>query len=331
MENNMFNLLIENSKELDNAGGMLTENIFKKCSALSLTLKGIKADSNKINEAIKVVKDNTSIISNFRGNNLFTTAVTISYEEDMDSAFKEVDNIYNKLKKLFPSSQYLVLAAIVIFNARNRINIDEATKNTRVIYDDMKKNHKFLTGEEDISSAAMIATTSSNIEGSLDKIEEYYKTLKENGFSSGNNLQGLSHMLSLFNGSVKANVENVLMAEEALKDKNVPIKGTSLPLLSIVAVVTNDFDNFAEEVSDISEKLKNEKGFGNFSLGTNIRNMIALGLVASYYAEKLNDEEKSNLINTTNNIALTIQTTIEIAMASVVCATAAVSISSGSN
>ena len=59
--------------------------------------------------------------------------------------------------------------------------------------------------------------------------------------------------------------------------------------------------------------------------------MIALGLVASYYAEKLNDEEKTNLINTTNNIALTIQVTIEIAMASVVCATAAASIISGSN
>ena len=47
--------------------------------------------------------------------------------------------------------------------------------------------------------------------------------------------------------------------------------------------------------------------------------------------KELNDEEKSNLINTTNNIALTIQTTIEIAIASVVCATAAVSMSSGSN
>ncbi len=325
------NLLIENSRELDNAGGVFTENIFKKCSALSLTLKGIKADSNKINEAIKVIKNNTSIISNFRGNNLFTTAVTISYEEDMNSAFKEIDNIYNKLKNLFSSSQYLVLAAIVIFNARKRVNIEETVRNTRAIYDNMKKNHRFLTGEEDISSAAMIAITSSNLEGTLDKIEEYYRALKENGFSSGNNLQGLSHMLPLFNGEVKENVERVIRVEKALKENKVPIKGTSLPLLSIAAVVTDDFNSFAEEVKDISEKLKKEKGFGSFSLGSNIRNMMALGLAASNYAEKLNEEEKDNLINTTNNIALTIQITIEIAMASIVCATAAAASTSSSN
>ena len=59
--------------------------------------------------------------------------------------------------------------------------------------------------------------------------------------------------------------------------------------------------------------------------------MMALGLAASNYAEKLNEEEKDNLINTTNNIALTIQITIEIAMASIVCATAAAASTSSSN
>lgn len=138
-------------------------------------------------------------------------------------------------------------------------------------------------------------------------------------------------MLPLFNGEVKENVERVIRVEKALKENKVPIKGTSLPLLSIAAVVTDDFNSFAEEVKDISEKLKKEKGFGSFSLGSNIRNMMALGLAASNYAEKLNEEEKDNLINTTNNIALTIQITIEIAMASIVCATAAAASTSSSN
>lgn len=331
MENNMINLLINNSKELDNAGGLLTGNTFRKCSALSLTLKGVKADSYRINEGIKVIKSSTSMLSNFRGNNLFTTATIISIETDMNSAFEEINNIYLKLKNVFSSSEYLVLASIVIFNARYRINVDEAVKNTREIYDDMKNNHRFLTGKEDISAAAMIATTSSDIKETLSEIEEYYKALKGIGLGSGNNLQSLSHILPLFKGSVEENVNKVINIEKALKENKVPLKGYSLPLLGVAAIITDDTNMFAKEVREVSEIIKKEKGFGNFSLGSTIRNMIAVGIVASNYAEKLSDEEKANLINVTNNIALTIQIAIEIAATSAACAAAAASATSSSN
>ncbi len=331
MENNMINLLINNSKELDNAGGMLTKNTFRKCSALSLTLKGVKADSNRINEAIKIVKSKTSIISNFRGNNLFNTATVISIEEDMNSAFEEINNIYLKLKKVFSSSEYLVLASIVIFNARYRIGIDEAVKNTREIYDNMKKNHRFLTGKEDISAAAMIATTSSNIKETLNQIEEYYEALKNVGLGSKNNLQSISHILPLFKGSVEENVNKVINLEKALKENKVPLKGYSMPLLGVASIVADDANMFAKEVKEVSEIIKKEKGFGSLTLGSTIRNMIAVGIVASSYAEKLGDEEKANLISATNNIALTIQIAIEIAATSAACAAAAASAASSSN
>ena len=67
-----------------------------------------------------------------------------------------------------------------------------------------------------------------------------------------------------------------------------------------------------------------------FSLGSTIRNMIATGLVASYYANRLNDVDKQRIINTTNNITLTIQLAIEIAAASAAVGAAAAASSSGS-
>lgn len=170
-------LLVNNSGELDKAGGIFTGNSFRKCSALLLTLKGRNADSKKINQAIEVIKHNTSMLSNFRGNNLLTTATTISLEEDMKGSFKELMSIYDKLKGGFFTNQYLILAAIVIFNARDRIDVDDAVKNTRKVYDYMKNKHRFLTGQEDISAAAMIATTSINIELTLDEIEKCYEAL----------------------------------------------------------------------------------------------------------------------------------------------------------
>ena len=57
--------------------------------------------------------------------------------------------------------------------------------------------------------------------------------------------------------------------------------------------------------------------------------MIATGLVASYYVDRLNEEDKQTLIDTTNNIALTIQIAIEIA--TVAATTGAVAAASSSN
>lgn len=331
MESNIVKLLIENSRELDKAGGLLTGSLFRKCNALSLTLKGIKADSYRINEAIKVIKSNTSIVSHFRGNNLFNSAVAISTEIDMNSSFQEIHSIYKKLKNLFFTNEYLVLASIVLFNARYRVNVDEAIKNTRVVYDDMKKNHRFLTGQEDITAAAMIATTSANLENTLNKIEEYYESLRNSGFWSGNNLQSLSHILPLFQGNVEENVSKVKDTEKALKENKVALNGYSLPILGVAAVVTDDANKFSKEVREVSEKIKKEKGFGSLTLGVALRNMIAVGIVASYYIETLNEEEKANLINTTNNIALTIQIAMEFAASSAACAAIAATSTSSSN
>lgn len=323
-------LFINNSKELDKAGGIFTANSFRKCNALTLTLKNKKADADRINEAIKIIKKNTVLMSNFRGNNLLTTAITISLENDMESSFKELMNIYEKLKGFFFANQYLILASIVIFNARNRVNIDDAVKNTREVYNDMKKNHRFLTGQEDISYAAIIATTSTNIERTLNEIEECYEALRSSGFSSGNNTQSLSHILPLFNGSAYEKVIRILKVQNALKDNKISLKYYSLPVLGVAAFINDDPDVFAKEVREVSEKLKQENGFGMFSLGSTIRNMIATGFVASYYANRLNDVDKQRIINTTNNITLTIQLAIEIAAASAAVGAAAAASSSGS-
>lgn len=253
------------------------------------------------------------MLSNFRGYNLLTTATTISLEENMKGSFIELMSIYDKLKGFFFTNQYLILAAIVIFNARDRVDIDDAVKNTRKVYDYMKKKHRFLTGQEDISAAAMIATTSINIELTLNEIEECYEALIKKGFGIGNNTQSLSHILPLFSGSVEEKVQRVFNVNMALKNNGVPLRYYSLPILGVVAGITDDPNAFAKEVKEVNDKIKSEKGFGTFTLGSTIRNMIATGLVASYYVDRLNEEDKQTLIDTTNNIALTIQIAIEIA------------------
>ena len=73
MINNKISLFLDNVNTF----------IFIKCAALTLTMKNKKADADKINHCRDILKNNTSLFSNFRGNNMLTssannTALTIT-------------------------------------------------------------------------------------------------------------------------------------------------------------------------------------------------------------------------------------------------------------
>lgn len=329
MNNESLDLLIHNSKVLENTGSFFTANAFRKCNALGLTLKNKKADADRINEAIEIIKESTSIFSNFRGNNLLTIAIRISLEIDMKSAFNEIEKIYIKLKNYFLTNQYLVLAAQVIYDSKNIIDIDIAVENTRKAYDHMKKNHIFLTGQEDITSAAMIAITNTNFDGTFKEIESYYTLLRDKGFWAGNNLQSLSHILVLSEGSIEEKVNRVIKLKNSLLQEDISLKGQSLPMLGIVSFFNTDIDVFASKVKRAYDLLKKEKGFGMFSLTKQIRDMIAIAVVVADNIDKFNVDDSELIINTTNNITLTVQIAIQIAATAAASAGAAAA-SSGS-
>lgn len=332
--NEKMNLFLENNNALQNIKGSWSMyEVQKKSSALILTIRNKRINTERINLALQIIKDNTSVFSNFRGNNKLNIAIAISLEEDMEKSLKEIISIYNKLKEEFSSSEYLIIASQIIFNARYRVDIDLAVRNTKVAYDYMKKSHRFLTGREDISSAAIIATTSSDIEKTFIDIKECYNLLKSNGISSSNNIQALSHILSLINLPSKDKCKKVMEMYSVLKENKVPLKEFYLPLLGVVSFLTNNKEGFAKNVADLSKELKTYKGFGNFTLGSQLRNMLSTVLVSMDYLDDLDSDLKDRLIDSTNNIALTviiaIQTAI-IAASSAAAASAAASSSSSS-
>lgn len=331
ISNRKINLLIDNSEILDNVNGIgFGTNIFKKCNALNLAIKNKKADRERIEEAIRIIKKNTSLFSNFRGNNLVTTSVNISQELDIKGALEDIIVIYKGLKEEFFSNEYLILAAQIIYSAKDRVKVSEAIINTRIAYDYMKKSHRFLTGHEDICSAAVIATTSNNLEKTFVDVEECYTTLSELGFSKGNYLQGLCNMLAVINLPVEEKCERVYKMRKSLEENGINLKGHAFPILGIIPFVCDDYDDFGEAVGIVSEKIRNAKGFGNFSLGSHLRNMIAVSLVASEHSEYLCEKLKENIENLTNNASLSIVIAMQVAAASAAAASAAAASSSGS-
>ncbi|GAA0109771.1 MULTISPECIES: DUF4003 family protein [Clostridium] len=323
MIENKIELLIKNSNSLENVKSTFGMDTFKRCNALNLTLRNINANVEKINHCIDIIKNNSSIFSNFRGNNLLTTAVNLSMQPNPEESFNDIMIIYGKLKNYFLNNQFLVLAAQIIYNYKNTNDIDLIVINTRKAYDTMKKNHLFLTGQDDICAAALIATTSNNLDQTFIDMEECYNILRSNSFYSGNNLQALSHILSLFEGLSQEKCNKVILLDKVLRNHSVPLKGYSLPILGVAALTNADYEKFATDLNSINNSLKKQSGFGSFTLGRAVRNMIIASLLSLESIEDTNSLIKEKLIETTNNISLNIVIIMQIAAATAATSAAA--------
>lgn len=333
MINSKVDLFLENNRELKKVNGSWGMYEFQlKSNALTCTMKNQRIDIERINLALDIIKKNTGVFSNFRGINKLTTAITISFETNMEESLKEIIDIYNKLKERFHSSEYLVIAAQVLFNARNRVNVEISIERTKEAYDYMKQQHKYLTGQEDVANAAIIATTSSNLQETFKDIEESYEYLLKNKFASRNSLQGLSHILSLINMSPQEKCEEVLKVNSLLREKKVSIKEYYVPMLGIIAFLADNKEGFADNIVELNLQLKKEKGFGDFSMDSNFRNMISATLVSMEHLDSLDSTLRENIINNTNNIALTVAIAVQTAIlvSSVAAASAASAASSSS-
>lgn len=328
-----LNLFIKNNEILEEVVGLgfSSVSLMRKCAALNLTTKNKIADKIKIEESVKIIKDKTSIFSNFRGNNLLNTAINIYEEDNVSDALEDINAIYKGLKEEFFNNQYLILAAQIIYFARKRAVVSKAITDTGLAYGHMKKDHIFLTGQEDICAAALIATTSINLEDTFREVEDCYTLLNAAGFPKRNELQGLCNMLSIINIEKREKCKMVVKMNNTLNNHDIPLRRYAMPLLGITPFICDDYDLFAKEAKEVSDKLKKIRGFGFFSISGYIRDMIAVSIVASVYAESLNEELNEQMISLTNNASLNIVIAMQIAAASAAAAAGAAAASSASN
>ncbi|MBU5227640.1 DUF4003 domain-containing protein [Clostridium senegalense] len=287
-------------------------NLIKACNALSLAIENRVIDAKSTNEAIKVINKNTSFFSVFKNDNvLLSLATTISLTHNPKLVFLEIKGVYEKLQKYFSSSEYLVMAANIIYKHGKKYGIYETVERTKISYELMRKNHKFLTSKEDYCAAAMIAMTCENLDETFNGIEKNYKYLSENGFNKSNELQTLTHMLSFANGTVEEKALKVVKLYKFLKENDFPLKGQLLPLVGIVTSIVNDNDKFLDDVKSVDDELE-KNGFGNFVFGKDNRAVVSVALTLSSYTDSMKNKVVNGLIesiatNTITNVLIETQ------------------------
>ena len=168
--------------------------IYPLCSII-YTSKNLKINIDKIKEADAIIKNNMGIFSSFRGVGRLALATLLSLENDPEDFFMKVRDVYEILREEFKTSSFLPFTAFMI--AKN-VKTDEhlnVTLKARDMYKLMKANHPLLTSGEDTSFAALFAMSPKSNEEISDDVEECYRLLKKEFYSS-DAVQSLSHVLA---------------------------------------------------------------------------------------------------------------------------------------
>lgn len=281
------NLLTKNYGALKEVKAASWMGIILHGCALTHTLKDKEINIQLVNECVDLIRDNTYIFSDFRGNSSVNTAIILSLQPNPKSSLEEILEIHKKLKqKKFYSGDCLALVANTIFENKNKINIDECIEKMKYIYEAMRQNHPFLTSVDDYMSACTIAINSKNIEEDLNNMEKAYEYLNKHGFHRNNTLQSLAQVLAC---TKKQRVwDDCIRIKKELEIKKCKFHEFGYPLIGTMALLElKDVVGTIEEIKELSNTLKEYKGYGNFSLGESYRNMICATIVISDYTKNL--------------------------------------------
>jgi hypothetical protein len=321
-----LNLFVSNAQAVTKAFKW-QRSMVAKLSALLYTLENKPADVAAIKSARQLIKDNFGVFSYFQGHLNLAVSAMLSLSENPAKAIENTVEAYNQMKaEKFHSSDYLAVAALQIAMRTEPDRIWQAVNRARAFYDGMKSRHWFITGADDYIYATMLALSDTTLETGTEKIEELYKRLKPE-FFGGNSIQALAEVLALSGESGQA-VDKVLKLRDAFKDERLRMdKMYTLPAMGVMALLPVDVETIVRDFRQVRDALKEQKGFGAFSVYNQELMLYVSAIVTSVHADRLKGSMTAALSTSITGIIIAQQAAT---IAAISASTAAASSSSSS-
>lgn len=213
-------------------------------------------------ELADYIKNEVGLFSHLRTAHRFTVAATLETTTDTPKEhFAHFSTIYQKLiDNGYSRAVYSYIAAGTLLKIEPH-KVEEYGQKTVDLYKGMREHHPFLTNSGDYPLASILATLDKNKEDILLHVEEHYHALKQKGFTIGNDLQFLSHILALneeqkHDESAQKCVEVKTLLEKA-KFKSKKMYYPYIGMLSYLEQVESEMNHLVA----IYEDLNNDRQF----------------------------------------------------------------------
>ena len=270
--------LVENYRILSAGSKLEFQEMVLACAGIYLAA-GMEPDMGRVQECKKLLKSRAGLFSNFRGSDELLVRCKMALADDPALYFERLEREYQRIKTFF-SGEQTVLAAMILAEQGGSEGLAEKTKQ---IYKEMKEAHPWLTSENDLPFAAVMAVSGRDATSVYAEAEEIYALLNGKLKADKDTMQMLSHILAIRSGRAEEKCEKLCALAEGLKAAGHSLgRGSRLAILGILADSGFPTDALVERISETDDFLKQYKPFrGLFGVGKDCRRMFAVQMVHS--------------------------------------------------
>ncbi|MDU0156127.1 DUF4003 family protein [Bacillus cabrialesii] len=157
-------------------------------------------DFQRFYDLSSYIKSNIGSFSTLNSHHRFTVAsiLDIHFQQEAKQAFLTFIDRYNEMVRLgYKRDIFTYLSALILLTGKSETaNHREQMNMGLAVYQQMKKNHYFLTSTQNIPLAVLLAENGQGLQA-LNKAEACYHQLAAGGFRKGHHLHQTSHILAL--------------------------------------------------------------------------------------------------------------------------------------
>ena len=212
-------LLVENQRAMCKSF-MLEHALTNAVVAATFAEKDQQLDVDLIRNARKLLKERKGTFSEFRSYNELMVSAKMALSSDPEEYIEKTIEVYDRFQKgKLLGSSYRVLAAISIVDQGRYSDTDRIIDKTNALLKGMKKEHPFLTSDEDTCFAVLLAMTDKSVEDILPELEEAYQIVKKKFAFHDNAAYSLAQVITAYDGNVQEKCDKAIALFVAFKDK----------------------------------------------------------------------------------------------------------------
>lgn len=257
-----------------------TDASILKFSALALTAVRNRADEMdaEFEHAAQVLKDDAGFFSELRGASRFLlAAVVVASGDETKKALKELKRVQERLDELgFGSEQPAAVAGLILFlGSRGKAVGEESIRKAVALWDKMKDRRWFLTQHDDLPMAALLTSSSWDVDTIDERVETIWQSLLRAKKTKGNALQFTSHVLTLSRLDEDVIVRRFVHLCDELKKSGFKIGPDAYDEVALLALLPGDDVSVIQGFDRVHRSLLSRKGHRfetsvHFSLATGI-------------------------------------------------------------
>lgn len=271
---------IENRDAVHAAFRLENDYAYPVCAQIFLAADR-PVEAERLDRCKALVKSTTGPFSSFRGNIRLPLVCMLAVGDDPDGRWDRTQRYYKILKEDFFSSEYLALAALLLADTVREEDVPALATRGKALYQRMKKEHPFLTGQEDSVFALLLGQSPRSDDALIEDMEACYAILDER-FPKGDGIQSASHVLALSEGTPEEKARRMIRLFDAIEQAGGKYgKDRQLPILAALSLGAGTEAELARGILEIDALLSEQKGYrGIFGLDRRTRTMHAAMLLS---------------------------------------------------